>query len=54
MFIVVFQKLVSLVESLKTQLIETKKLQMMMEVQIRAEVCQEMSQQLVQIESEYK
>ncbi|XP_033632959.1 kinesin-like protein KIF20B isoform X3 [Asterias rubens] len=47
-------KLVSLVESLKTQLIETKKLQMMMEVQIRAEVCQEMSQQLVQIESEYK
>ncbi|XP_022091701.1 kinesin-like protein KIF20B isoform X2 [Acanthaster planci] len=47
-------ELIGLVEALKTQLIEEKKRTMMLEVQIREEVCQEMAQQLVQIEGEYK
>ncbi|XP_038071139.1 kinesin-like protein KIF20B isoform X2 [Patiria miniata] len=46
--------LINLVEMLKTQLIEEKKRMMMLEVQIREEVCQEMAQQLVQIEGDYK
>ena len=44
------QSLLEIIEELKQQLMDAKCLQMSMELEIRQEVCQEMAQQLVEIE----
>ncbi|CAH1784367.1 unnamed protein product [Owenia fusiformis] len=47
------QKLIELLQSLKNQLVEEKRKNMNLEVEIRNEVCQEMADQLVEIENSY-
>lgn len=48
------QVLVNLVNVLKNELIEAKQQIRTIESQIRAEVCEEMAKQLVEIEASYK
>ena len=49
-----FQALVASYEELRKQLIEERRKNALMEVKIREEVCSEMSEQLVEMERNYR
>ena len=47
------QELLEIIEQMKQELIDEKKKAMAMEMRIRAEVCDEMAKQIVEIENTY-
>lgn len=49
-----FQELLSIIEDLKTQLIQTKENAASVESRVRSEVCQEMDELVLQLESQHE
>ena len=53
-YVFAFQQLIALVKALRDKLIEEKRSKIKLEMKIREEVCAEMAEQLVAIETAYR